>query len=196
MAARPSNPWDRQSGESPPAWEAFQKYRDMGLARSLAKVAQDLSKSKPLLSGWSSKHAWVLRAAAWDAEQDRLWQAELRAAQKTAAKKNVDLGNAIKALAGHTVSKMVQTETVLKPQDLARLIEVAARIEQQSFVTIAAAPVGADGLDDVDLDSLTDEEVRFHMQALRRELDAELADYPDLDAADPESDLHDEEDDE
>jgi hypothetical protein len=42
-------------------------------------------------------------------------------------------------------------------------------------------------VDDADLEQLTDEEIQFHMLALRRELDAELADYPDLEEQDPDS---------
>lgn len=62
--------WERRDIESDPAWEAFRTYRDMGSARSLSKLAQILSKSKPLLSGWSAKHGWVERCRAFDRHED------------------------------------------------------------------------------------------------------------------------------
>ena len=64
-------PWERQPGESHEAFEAFQTYRDMGPARSLAKVGEKLGKSTALMERWSSRHGWVERVAAWEAEEDR-----------------------------------------------------------------------------------------------------------------------------
>ena len=67
--------WERQPEETTPAFAAFAAYRDYegetGEARSMSKVARELSKSRSLLARWSGKYAWVERAAAWDAEVDR-----------------------------------------------------------------------------------------------------------------------------
>jgi len=38
--------WDRQPGESPPAFAAFALYRDMGVSRSSARVGQEFGKSR------------------------------------------------------------------------------------------------------------------------------------------------------
>lgn len=179
--ARRPQPWDRQPGESPQAWEAFQKYRDLGPSRSGAKVGKELGKSQALIDRWSAENAWVLRASAWDAEQDRQWQVELRAAQRKAAEKNVELARTIKIVAGHSLAQLVQNQTALKPNEIARMAEAAIRMEQATFTPLVASAAGDDPLDDLDLDSLTDEEIRHHLLALRRELDAELGDYPDLD---------------
>lgn len=178
-----ANPWDRQTGESAPAWEAFVTYRDMGPARSLTKVAQELSKSDALMKRWSAEHAWVIRAAGWDAEKDRVWQVELRAAQRSAAKRSIDLGEAMKKVAAQSLAAIATSGDTLKAGELARLLEVATRIEQLAFATIPAGPVdgaGAGGLDEVDLEALSDEEIAHHMLTLRREIDADLAEYPDL----------------
>jgi hypothetical protein len=72
------------------AWQGFQRYRDMGPTRSLAKAAAALNRSKRLLERWCSRWAWVARCAAWDAEQDRLareayTRARLEKSQQTIA---------------------------------------------------------------------------------------------------------------
>lgn len=64
-------PWERFTGESTPAWDAFRTYRDMP-DRSLSKVARELGKSKTLMDRWSRAHRWQYRTVAYDAEQDRL----------------------------------------------------------------------------------------------------------------------------
>lgn len=78
--------WERQPKESIQAFEAFTKYRDMGVNRSLRKVVQEVNKSLTTIGEWSSKHDWVKRAAAWDAEQDRIARNEL-AAEMAATRK-------------------------------------------------------------------------------------------------------------
>lgn len=60
------DPWDRQPGETSKAYEAFSIYRDMGANRTVRSVAEHLSKSGTLIAGWSGKHDWVARAAAFD----------------------------------------------------------------------------------------------------------------------------------
>jgi len=66
----------RVKGESAKAYQAFCVYRDLGPTRSLSKVAHSLTKSRTLLADWSVKWGWVERAAAYDAEQERLAAAE------------------------------------------------------------------------------------------------------------------------
>jgi hypothetical protein len=187
MNRRPAHSWERQPEESSPAWHAFVAYRDMGGARSLAKVAEKLGKSATLMSRWSAEHAWVLRASAYDSDQDREIQAELRSRRREAARKSVMLGNAMKVVVGNEVAKLAQSGQNIRPQDLARFAEAAMRIEQSGFDLFKApaqsAGVAGEGLEDVDLEELTDEEIRSHLLTLRRQIDADLADYPDLDSA-------------
>lgn len=71
--------WERQPNESAQAFEAFATYRDMGVNRSIRKAAQHLNKAVTTLAEWSTKHEWVKRAAAWDAEQDRIARNEMMA---------------------------------------------------------------------------------------------------------------------
>lgn len=80
-------PWERQPKESAQAFEAFAMYRDMGVSRSIRKVAHNLNKAVTTLAEWSSKHEWVKRVAAWDAEQDRIARNELMAEMAATRKK-------------------------------------------------------------------------------------------------------------
>ena len=68
--------WDRQSGETNRAYNAFLSYRDMGPLRSLRKAAdkfygiKSVSKANQFLR-WSTANNWVARCEAWDMEQER-----------------------------------------------------------------------------------------------------------------------------
>jgi hypothetical protein len=62
--------WFRQKGETRKAYQAFAIYRDLGAARTLAKVAQKLGKSIDLIKRWSSQWEWVDRAASFDANEE------------------------------------------------------------------------------------------------------------------------------
>jgi len=59
-------PWERREAETSPAFEAFREYLNQGGARSTEKVARQLSKSKTIVTRWSSEHGWVERARAYD----------------------------------------------------------------------------------------------------------------------------------
>lgn len=93
MAEAPAEPWEQQSGESTQAFEAFAAYRDLGAARSVAKVARELVKSTTLLFRWSKQYAWVMRAAAYDREQDRVFLAE-RQARRDIARRHAKVAQA------------------------------------------------------------------------------------------------------
>ena len=79
--------WERQPEESDVAFAAFAEYRDYtrtpSEGRSLLIVARRLSKSVALMKRWSSRHSWVARAGAFDADLDRI---RVSAAQEQARK--------------------------------------------------------------------------------------------------------------
>ena len=64
--------FERQPKESSPAWKARKTYHYMGPTRSIARVGQDLGKSRALLEGWSSRWSWVASARDYDAYSDDL----------------------------------------------------------------------------------------------------------------------------
>lgn len=123
-------PWERQLNESPQAFEAFATYRDMGAARSLAKVSRALCKSKALMERWSTDHDWVKRVAAWDAEKDRVAREKqlkdivaMRDRHAAIAKKMLDTADA--------ALNNVNTNDV-STNEIARLVEIASKLERIS----------------------------------------------------------------
>jgi hypothetical protein len=64
--------WQRHTGESNAAHEAFRVYLDLGPNRSIRAVAAILGKHRTLIGRWSSRWDWVERARAYDRRVDRL----------------------------------------------------------------------------------------------------------------------------
>lgn len=72
--------WERQPGESSRAFEAFDRYRSLGPARSLRETAQSLPKNGKTIAEWSATWDWVERVTAWDDHvADQARKAELSA---------------------------------------------------------------------------------------------------------------------
>jgi hypothetical protein len=128
-------PWDRQPGESIPAFEAFRAYREAGEARSLRQVARELRKSPSLIFRWSSSHAWVARALAWDIDQDAL-AAESDPKVRLARLVRIQRSLEIAAIAlGGVAMEMIRREeedpdflASLSFRELNRLVQQAARV--------------------------------------------------------------------
>jgi hypothetical protein len=173
------DPWERQPGEPPRAWNGFKTYRDQGPTRSIAKTATTLGKGTAVLHDWSRRHAWSLRVAAWDAEQDRLYQSELRVAMRESAQKHVNILESLnEGLLQWAQAFAVEAEG--SANGVANLINAMVKLHVQTFQpAVAGVPVG-DGLDGVDVDELSAEDVRAMQEAILREATQDLAEYPDV----------------
>ena len=123
-----ADPWERQTGEGPRAWEAFQVYRDLGQGRSIRKAADSLGRSPLHLSELSAKHGWVERAAAWDAELDRLARKAQIAAVKRMRKVHADLGERMLVRAAEALDSI--PEDALSAADVCRMVEVGSKLER------------------------------------------------------------------
>jgi len=77
-----SKAWERQEDESSQAFEAFSLYLGMGADRSCAKVARQLSKSKTIITRWSSDWKWQDRIREYDnwlvGEEDKRVSSDIR----------------------------------------------------------------------------------------------------------------------
>ncbi|MGW0992025.1 hypothetical protein ACWD5V_01630 [Streptomyces sp. NPDC002523] len=173
MAEGTVESWERQSGESVQAFEAFAAYRDLGAARSVAKVARELGKSTTLLFRWSRQYAWVMRTAAYDQEQDRLFLAEQAQARRDIARRHAKLAQAVQSKAVARLQMLDPRE--LSPSELLRYVQVAAEIERRA-VGEAPAVGTVEGRDQgADVAALSDEDRRARMDQLRRELEHRLS---------------------
>lgn len=128
MARWTDKPWERQKGESAPAYEAFVAYRDMGAERSLQAVAQKLSKSKQLMSRWSRAWNWQERIRAWDNELEKEARAKAVKDRRAMAERHIGIAmqlqkKALEALAGLEVEDM-------SPKDIKEYIKMATDLER------------------------------------------------------------------
>lgn len=62
--------WDRLPQESDQAWAAFREYRDLGLTRSVQRVADILARSTAHIFTYSSKYNWRHRVIAYEKHLD------------------------------------------------------------------------------------------------------------------------------
>jgi hypothetical protein len=123
--------WERQHTESTKAFAAFTLYRDMGLDRSLMKVAEQLGKSGTLMSRWSSQWEWVRRTAEYEDHVER--QKRIRAERS--------LGDAKERharIAQQLQSKLVERLISLDAADipipvLAQMLRVATDVELRAL---------------------------------------------------------------
>ncbi|MBT2366140.1 hypothetical protein J7E88_12685 [Streptomyces sp. ISL-10] len=167
------DPWERQAYESPQAFEAFAAYRDFGPVRSVTKVARELDKSRALMGRWSRQFAWVMRATAYDREQDRLFLAEQAQARRDIARRHAKLAQAVQSKAVARLQTLDPRE--LSPSELLRYIQVAAEIERRAVGEAPVAGAVEDRDQGADVAALSDEERRARMDQLRRELERRLS---------------------
>lgn len=124
--------WERQPGESAPAFEAFATYRDTEPGqRSHRRVAQQLGKSRTLIGRWMDTHRWVERVRAFDGEQDRVWLLEVQYQRRLAAKRHM----AMARLAQGKITQALQALDADKitVSELTRLLDVSVRIERDAL---------------------------------------------------------------
>ncbi|MER7047921.1 hypothetical protein [Streptomyces jumonjinensis] len=172
MAEGTVEPWERQGGESVPAFEAFAMYRDLGPARSVTKVARELHKSRTLVGRWSRSFAWVTRTAAYDREQDRVFLAEQAQARRDVARRHAKLAQAVQGKAVARLQMLDPRE--LSPSELLRYIQVASEIERRAVGEGPVSGAVEDQDQGADVAALSDEERRARMEQLRRELERRL----------------------
>ena len=129
----------RLLSESARAFHAFTLYRDLPASeRSLEKVQQKYNRStsyRRQLAKWSSRFAWVARAAAYDVSLDAVRREAAREALVEMATRQAQIGMDLQT-AGMAVfideSGNLRQDVVqrLKPQDAIRALEVGVKIER------------------------------------------------------------------
>lgn len=124
------HPWQKQRGESTQAYNAFSAYRNLGIGRSCRIAAESLGKSIRWFEVLCSKWSWVERAAAWDAYNLDLEDAELIAQRKRMAERHAQL-------AQNVLQKVQQGLELLSAkdmtsEDITKLMVNGVAIERQA----------------------------------------------------------------
>lgn len=170
VAALTSPIYNQQPEESDRAYEAFRKYRDMGAARNLRQVAQELDKSATQMGKWSSHWRWTERVRAYDAHLD--YQMRLRteeehfnklAAYRERAERAASVASESAIL---LMQKANERMAIMKPEEIeagevASMIRAAAQSLNLSL-TAEAEAISVNGLE----------------RALKEKMDNEFPDTP------------------
>lgn len=120
-------PWDRRPSETPRAYDAFRRYRDLGPLRSFDALEGPGLKRKTL-HDWSSHHDWRDRAQAWDDELHRTEDAHRLEAIRTMHDTHQRAGRAVLQLALRALAEIRPED--IPPYAAARLLELGARLER------------------------------------------------------------------
>lgn len=130
-------PWERQQGESSQAYEAFQKYRDMGGKRTQTAVAKELGKSVTLINRWAAKYGWKSRALSYDnyLEKEALREATKQARSMRA--RHIKLAMFLQKMAADKLEKIKIDEIDIK--DIRLLLKDGIEIERMSRAEETAA---------------------------------------------------------
>ncbi len=120
--------WFRQKGESRKAYEAFAIYRDLGAARTQAKVATHLGKSIKLMQRWSANYEWVDRAAAFDANEEWERMVSFREQRTQMYANDAKIARMFKQKVVDRLKTLDASE--LSPTQLSHWLEVAVKVER------------------------------------------------------------------
>ena len=125
--------WEQSPTEPAKAYSAFCAYRDMGLARSLAKTAQALNHPpgyKQTLWEWSTKYAWQSRCRDYDQHMERVAQLEKENAIREMINRHARDAVKIQQM----VMESLETTSLeaTPPKDLIRVWQQAVRAERAS----------------------------------------------------------------
>lgn len=139
----PSVPWNRRPAETNPAWLAFTTYRDMGPARTTAKVRTEIGRKPSYqrqLETWSSRHEWVARCEAFDAEMDRIAIEEHRKGIKDMVRRHLGLASSLQAAGALGLQSLIakvkaakpDEDILLSPNEIKGLVDLGTKLERQT----------------------------------------------------------------
>ncbi|MEV4705441.1 hypothetical protein [Actinoplanes sp. NPDC049316] len=138
--------WDRQKQEPEAAYAYFAVYRDLGRTRTVAKVADEVNKSRDYLHKIAATWRWVQRAQTFDREQDRVYSEALAERRREMAERHARLASALQS---KVVTRLQSLDaSKLTPTDIARWLEVTTRLERLALglpdsATAVSGPDGA-----------------------------------------------------
>lgn len=122
--------WERQPGESGPAFEAFAAYRDMGEKRTISAVAKQLNKSGTLCHRWKLRYDWRARADAYDASIAEEARREAISKRKEMQKRHIKISMQLQAKALEALKSMQPAE--MTPKDIKEFLRLATELERMN----------------------------------------------------------------
>lgn len=131
--------WERQPGESPKAWQAFQVFRDMGEERGVYAVRNKagFSTSYQQLQKWAERFRWIERAAAYDRMIDRKRQRAHIEEVEAMARRQVDIGRVLQerglAWVKEQLESAEQREKALTSSTALRFIDKGVDLEREGL---------------------------------------------------------------
>jgi hypothetical protein len=137
VTRKPPEPWERQKGETPAAFEAFTAYLEMRGRRSLRRLA-DRGRSGSekgyrlsSLMEWSAKNNWQARTQAFDDRQAQAKIDGLLAGNRRAAVRMAEIaerkGEALTAATDELLRRIESNPEVLRELTLSELLDVQSR---------------------------------------------------------------------
>jgi len=159
--------WDRQPDEPAVAYEAFRLYRDLTPSQrtNLGTIAQQVDGTERECMQWALDWSWRERAEEWDEVCHRIDDAErldairqMHAVHRRAGR--AALTKAVQALNG-------LSPDVMTPSQIARLLELGARLERSTLI------VSVEELQGLDVEEVEDTDDPW--ERIARELDPDTA---------------------
>lgn len=147
--ARSENSWERQPGETPKAFEAFDLYCKLGEERSVRKVAQKLTKSDTIIKRWSSQWNWVNRARDYDNELKRRELQTQKKAYQDMQKRQIGMAIQLQKKAFEALQKLPVDKMTAK--DIKEFMKLGAALERANM-DMAAAEQNRDADEDTMID--------------------------------------------
>lgn len=141
------DPWEKQPGETGPAWHAFVMYRDLGYNRTIRRVAEIHAETAPdrnletiygQLKRWSTSNGWHARCEAYDLIVDRRMREARESEIERTNRQHAQSARAlqVRAMARVVGGKVGDEKIAAAPLDevsfesAARVFELAVKIER------------------------------------------------------------------
>lgn len=118
--------YEKLEEETAKAYDAFCIYRNMGVSRSVDRVAKACNKGGSIVRRWCDGHNWIKRVEAYDADQEaiarQILEEENREAYREKLRKyrqeNEEIGNALRATAVIVLKKFRMFANELESKDI------------------------------------------------------------------------------
>lgn len=138
--------WERQPDERTKPWEAFVRYRDAGIHRTLSQLAREMygtdehsrrgphrPKSMGRIMEWSKEYNWKARADAFDRFLDAQRVLKQVEDQRQMVDRHIALGGILQSKAAKKLREMSDADiAAMRPSDMLKFVVEGAKLERLS----------------------------------------------------------------